>query len=110
MCDLDKGEVRLLPSGDDEPPVPWERDGPPPCHLGYLCPKESPERESLHTLSRRNWRMYDAWQVARATHRFLCPDALRARAYRIIGDAMRGHERRLLVYDLASVVLKSRGF
>lgn len=109
MCDLEKGEVRHLPQDDDEQPIPWERDGPPPCHLGYLCPKESPEREALHVLSRRNWRMYDAWQVARATHRFVCPDALQVRGYRVIGEVMRAQERRQLAYEIASVVLKIRG-
>lgn len=101
--------MRHLPQDDDEPPIPWERDGPPPCCLGYLCPKESPDRESLHVLCARNWRIYHAWQVARATHRFVCDDALRARAYRIVGDAVRAHERRLLAFEIAAATVKLRG-
>lgn len=42
------------------------RTGPPPCELGWVCPKGSPEHEHEHVLNWRNRRMVDAYLEHRA--------------------------------------------
>ncbi len=101
VVDLETGEIRRYPVGTEDNLVRWERDTPPPCELGVICPKESPDREHLHVLSARNDRMYDCWRTARAQRRFGCPDALRAAAFRVIDDMVRNHERLLLSREIA---------
>ena len=100
VANMETGEILRYPCGDEDNLVLLERTTPPPCMLGTLCPKESPDREHWHVLSPRNCKLYHVWTLARAQRRFGCPDALRAEAFRVLDDLMRVQERRLLAGEI----------
>ena len=100
VANMETGEILRYPCGSEDNLVPLERTTPPPCMLGTLCPKESPDREHLHVLSPRNCKMYNVWALARAQRKFACQDALRAEAFRTLDDIMRVRERKLLAVEI----------
>jgi len=105
VYDMETGKIGTYFDGSRD--VPQPRPTPPPCKLGFQCPKISPEHESEFELCERNERMMRSFLSARATHgRSLVqsPDELACIAFRHLDSLFRDAERAESIEQILSVV------
>ena len=110
---MDTGERETFQSGSPDNLLPIVRVGPPPCQMGETCPKESPDKEHLYILSRRNEQMLDHYREHKAMGGVADPqDAWTRRGFRIIDELQRRADAKRvakgLAYELAVVLARLR--
>ena len=93
MYNLETGELVTYKAGPNRVDTHYDH-AQAPCQRGEVCPKESPEKAHLHTLSDKNWRTLMIYRRGRAIgfDRMLIDDLL-ADNLAIIDGMFRSWER-----------------
>jgi len=107
--DMKTGVRETFQCGSPDNIQPVLRVGPPPCQIGETCPKESPDKERLYTLSRRNEDMLDLYHEHRAMGGVAdSGDAWTRRGFRIIEEFQKRQDAKRTATELAIAVMKIR--
>ncbi|PQO33331.1 hypothetical protein C5Y96_10795 [Blastopirellula marina] len=77
LYDLKTGKRQTVRTGASRQEVPQPRPSgvPTPCSS---CPKQNPQHAERLKLTDKNWRTYQLWRRARATHFHCVPDRLKS--------------------------------
>jgi hypothetical protein len=103
VYDMKTGKVQTYQCGSPDNVKPTPRPGPPPCEIGWKCPKGSPERERLCQLTLRNMRMWDTFLEKRA-NRLPTLDALQVGIFTKLEILLSARERQQVAENLSVMI------